>query len=478
MPFALLGLLLTLALCRQLTLMQMGDNQALALGIRPTRVRIGVLLAATLFTACAIAIAGPIGFVGFLAAYCARLVEPVRLAIQVRFSALFGVLFLLGADILARWLIQPFELPNGVILALIGAPCSSWWCAAAASAPCWPSNKVACLMNNSIHPSLTTALPTGTVCLRIGSRTLLLHRRAWLITLGLLVALVLLSLLALTLGSGKLTMLGVIQTLLGEGNRLSEVTVFKIRLPRIVAVLVAGAAMGLSGCLVQTLIRNRLATPDMIGVNEGASLAIIAFSLYLTLGSWPWWAAPLGALFAAAVLYALCNKPGEQGYLFVVIGIGVSELMNAIGQFVMSTQSLVHLTSLYLWNMGNFVGQGYSTVLPVGILILLVCPWIIYLSRALGVLRLGPVTAQSLGVNVNRVQLGVLAQAIVVAALGTAIGGPWCSSPWRPRCSPPGSAGIASCRCGLPPCAAPCCCWPATPWYGCWPAPTRWPPAS
>ena len=102
--------------------MQMGDHQSRALGIRPTRVRIGVLLAATLFTACAIAIAGPIGFVGFLAAYCARLVEPVRLAIQVRFSALFGVLFLLGADVLARWLIQPYELPNGVILALIGAP--------------------------------------------------------------------------------------------------------------------------------------------------------------------------------------------------------------------------------------------------------------------------------------------------------------------------------------------------------------------
>ncbi len=75
--------------------------------------------------------------------------------------------------------------------------------------------------------------------------------------------------------------------------------------------LVAGAAMGLSGCLVQTLIHNRLATPDMIGVNEGP-LAIIAFSLYLTLGSWPWWAAPLGALFAAAVLYALCNKPGSR----------------------------------------------------------------------------------------------------------------------------------------------------------------------
>ncbi|MDM5124613.1 amonabactin ABC transporter permease subunit 1 [Aeromonas rivipollensis] len=284
-------------------------------------------------------------------------------------------------------------------------------------------------MNNAMNDTLTgtlpeTRLPTGTLCLRLGRRTLLLERRAWLITLGLVLALTLLSLLALTLGSGKITMMGVIQTLLGEGSRLDQVTVFKIRLPRIVAVLVAGAAMGLSGCLVQTLVRNRLATPDMIGVNEGASLAIIIFSLYLTLGSWPWWAAPFGALFAALVLYALCNKPGEQGYLFVVIGIGVSELMNAIGQFAMSTQSLVHLTSLYLWNMGNFVGQGYGTVVPVGILILLICPWIIYLSRALGVLRLGSVTARTLGVNVNRVQLGVLAQAILVAALGTAIGGP------------------------------------------------------
>ena len=63
-----------------------------------------------------------------------------------------------------------------------------------------------------------------------------------------------------------------IQTLLGEGSRLDQVTVFKIRLPRLLAVLVAGAAMGLSGCLVQTLVRNRLATPDMIGVNEGHPL--------------------------------------------------------------------------------------------------------------------------------------------------------------------------------------------------------------
>lgn len=121
-PVMLLGLLLAAFLCRQLTLMQMGDAQAKALGISTTRVRIGVLVAATLLTACAISIAGPIGFIGFLAAYCARLVEPVSLTVQMIFSALFGTLFLLAADILARWVIQPYEMPVGTLLAAIGAP--------------------------------------------------------------------------------------------------------------------------------------------------------------------------------------------------------------------------------------------------------------------------------------------------------------------------------------------------------------------
>ncbi|MCQ4259826.1 FecCD family ABC transporter permease [Stutzerimonas stutzeri] len=122
LPVALLGIVLAALLCRQLTLMQMGDSQARALGIHTTGVRVGVLVASTLLTACAISIAGPIGFVGFLAAYCARLIEPVGLLRQLLFSTLFGMLFLLAADVLARWLLQPYELPVGTLLAAIGAP--------------------------------------------------------------------------------------------------------------------------------------------------------------------------------------------------------------------------------------------------------------------------------------------------------------------------------------------------------------------
>lgn len=121
-PVAVTGFVLAALLCRQLTLMHMGDSQAKALGIHTTWVRLGVLAASTLLIACAISIAGPIGFVGFLAAYCARLIEPVGLFRQLVFSTLFGMLFLLAADVLARWLLQPYELPVGTLLAAIGAP--------------------------------------------------------------------------------------------------------------------------------------------------------------------------------------------------------------------------------------------------------------------------------------------------------------------------------------------------------------------
>ncbi|WP_272873390.1 FecCD family ABC transporter permease [Stutzerimonas stutzeri] len=233
-----------------------------------------------------------------------------------------------------------------------------------------------------------------------------------------------LATLAISLGSGQMGMRDVLATLLGNGSKLHEIMVFKIRMPRVAAAIVAGFAMGMAGCLIQTLVRNRLATPDMIGVNEGASLAVVGFSLYLTLGSWPWWASPLGAVLAAVALFSLCRRPGEQGYLFIVIGIALSELLGAIGDFAMSTQPLVHLGSLYLWTMGHFAGVSYQTVNPIALVLLALCPLMALVNRPLALLRFGDATAQNLGIRVPLVQLGVLGLAILVASLGTAIGGP------------------------------------------------------
>lgn len=266
--------------------------------------------------------------------------------------------------------------------------------------------------------------PTGVWALRLGGLSLLLHRRTWLVSLLLLALLAALAVLAIGLGSGNLGVREVLATLAGDGSKLQQIMVYRIRLPRVAAAVVAGLAMGMAGCLIQTLVRNRLATPDMVGVNEGASLAVVAFALYLTLGSWPWWASPLGALLAAAALFALCRRPGEQGYLFIVIGIALSELLGALGDFAMATQPLVHLGSIYMWTMGHFAGVSYQTVGPIALLLFLLCPAMALVNRPLALLRFGDATAQSLGVRVPLIQLGVLGLAILVAALGTAIGGP------------------------------------------------------
>jgi len=266
--------------------------------------------------------------------------------------------------------------------------------------------------------------PSGLWHLRLGRINLLLHRRTWLLSLLVLAVLLTLVIVAISLGSGRMGVLDVLATLSGQGSKLNDIMVFKIRMPRVAAVVVAGLAMGMAGCLIQTLVRNRLATPDMVGVNEGASLAVIGFALYLTLGSWPWWASPLGAALAAVALFVLCRRPGEQGYLFIVIGIALSELLGAIGDFFMATRPLVHLGSIYLWTMGHFAGASYQTVAPISLILLALIPLLAWLNRPLALLRFGEATAQNLGIRVAALQLTVLGVAILVAALGTAIGGP------------------------------------------------------
>lgn len=266
--------------------------------------------------------------------------------------------------------------------------------------------------------------PSGLWHLRLGRINLLLHRRTWLLSLLVLAVLLTLVIVAISLGSGRMGVIDVLATLSGQGSKLNDIMVFKIRMPRVAAVVVAGLAMGMAGCLIQTLVRNRLATPDMVGVNEGASLAVIGFALYLTLGSWPWWASPLGAALAAVALFVLCRRPGEQGYLFIVIGIALSELLGAIGDFFMATRPLVHLGSIYLWTMGHFAGASYQTVAPISLILLALIPLLAWLNRPLALLRFGEATAQNLGIKVAALQLAVLGVAILVAALGTAIGGP------------------------------------------------------
>ncbi|TQV87103.1 FecCD family ABC transporter permease [Aliikangiella coralliicola] len=125
-PVIILGLILTAVFTRPLSVMLLGDQSALSLGFDPRVIRWKIVVVTTILTASSVAMVGPIGFLGLIAAYLARGLVGASIARQVVFSAIIGALVLLAADILSRVIARPFETPVSVLTAILGAPLLIW----------------------------------------------------------------------------------------------------------------------------------------------------------------------------------------------------------------------------------------------------------------------------------------------------------------------------------------------------------------
>ncbi|WP_437102210.1 FecCD family ABC transporter permease [Streptomyces kronopolitis] len=126
LPVAALGLLLAFGCARPLSALGLGDDSARSLGHRPGLVRLVVAAAVSLLAGCAVAVAGPIAFLGLLAPYAARTLAGARIAVQLALSALIAADIMILADILARVVIRPWETPVSVLLAMVGGPLLVW----------------------------------------------------------------------------------------------------------------------------------------------------------------------------------------------------------------------------------------------------------------------------------------------------------------------------------------------------------------
>ncbi|MYR60745.1 iron chelate uptake ABC transporter family permease subunit, partial [Streptomyces sp. SID625] len=157
--------------------------------------------------------------------------------------------------------------------------------------------------------------PPDSVVLRAGTLSWLFPRRSALAAALLLPLLALLIALAVMASSTGMSLRDTVSGLLGNGDPGTVMIVRDFRLPRVFAGLMVGAALGVAGCLTQTLAGNRLATPDLIGVNEGATAAVVASAAGSSTGMvGDWWLGPVGAV-AAAVLVVLCaGGAGSAGY--------------------------------------------------------------------------------------------------------------------------------------------------------------------
>ncbi len=253
----------------------------------------------------------------------------------------------------------------------------------------------------------------------------MLRQRSVLVFLLLSLLLAALIVFSITAGSSILTLQSTFMALFGEGSRQELLIVQRLRLPRVIATIFCGAALGGAGCLVQTLARNRLATPESLGQDSGATFIMTVFIIVAAsqvLG--PWWLASVGAVLTGALLILLAGGIGMNGYRVLIVGIGVSALMRSLTELLMSTTNIEHASVIYNWTLGSFNGQDLTITLPASIALLILLPFILLAGRQLALMQFSPEVTAGLGMDNSRARTLVFFLGIFLASLGVGIGGP------------------------------------------------------
>lgn len=217
----------------------------------------------------------------------------------------------------------------------------------------------------------------------------------------------------------------VIRVILGEEVRGATFTVGRLRLPRAVTALATGLCFGLGGVTFQTMLRNPLASPDVIGISSGASsaaaVAIVSFSLGGTAVST---FAITAALGVALLIYVLSYKDGVVGTRLVLMGIGVSAMSHSVTSYVLEEAGEWDRAEAYRWLTGSLNGSRWEDVVPVLLAMLVFVPMLLVQSRNLSITRLGDDAAGGLGVRVERTRILVIVSAVGLIAFATAATGP------------------------------------------------------
>jgi iron complex transport system permease protein len=250
-------------------------------------------------------------------------------------------------------------------------------------------------------------------------------RRSIAVGLALVGACALVAVVALGTGDYPISPAGVVRTLVGQGNPATEYIVIDLRLPRVLTALAVGAAFGASGAIFQSLTRNPLGSPDVIGFTAGASVgALIMIILVggglLEIAS----GAMLGGALAAVAVYLLAYRRGTQGYRLVIIGVAVQALLTAVTTYLLARANIFDSQRASLWIMGSLNARGWAHAAVAGAALAVLLPVILALHRRALMLEMGDETARSLGVPVERVRLALIATAVGLAAVGTACAGP------------------------------------------------------
>ncbi|MFF0174279.1 FecCD family ABC transporter permease [Micromonospora profundi] len=217
----------------------------------------------------------------------------------------------------------------------------------------------------------------------------------------------------------------VLAVLSGEDVPGASFTVGTLRLPRAVLAVLAGACFGLGGVTFQTMLRNPLASPDMIGISSGASAAAAFAIVMLNLGEAGVSAfAIVVGLAVALVIYLLSFKDGVAGIRLVLIGIGMAAMLDSLTAYVLSQAAEWDLQEALRWLTGSLNGVTWKQVTPVAVAMVVLAPVLLGQARNLAMMQLGDDTAAALGVRLERTRILVIVAAVGLISFATAATGP------------------------------------------------------
>jgi iron complex transport system permease protein len=245
------------------------------------------------------------------------------------------------------------------------------------------------------------------------------------VSLALLAIVLALALLTISIGPSGVSVPEIVDLLLGRGDSGAQFVIMTLRVPRLLMAALTGVAFGLAGALFQSVLRNPLASPDIIGVSAGASVgAILGLLILGATGTMVQLYAFVGAVGVALLIYVLAWRRGIAGYRFVLIGIAIAMMANATISFLLARAEDREVASALIWTVGSVGTVRWPELLVVAIGVAVLLPVVALVARSLSVLGLGDDTATALGAPVVRIRVAVILVGAALTAIAAAAVGP------------------------------------------------------
>ncbi|USX54750.1 iron ABC transporter permease [Lentzea sp. HUAS12] len=401
-PIVLAATIALVAMGRSLDVLALGDDNATVVGLKVRRTRVGAVLLTVALTAAAVTVAGPVGFVGLCAPVITRLLmsREGRHRVLLPLSGLLGVVLVLGADVLLRAVMgsaEALRVPTGVITTVVGAVVLVW------------------LARRSRPGGTRRQPPAGRVAVA-GSR-----RRLVVTGVAVGVLLVAAPVVGMLFGD-RLVLLGDMVNWVSGRTGTALTFVLDQRLPRVLAAMTAGAALAVSGCGIQSVSRNPLAEPGLLGITAGAGLGAISLITFVPLaGAWQIaGAAGAGALVAFVLVYGLAWRSGLDSDRLVVIGIGLWSGGMALITLMIVTSDPWNMAKALTWLSGSTYGRTLDQVVPGLIALAVLTPLLWSRHRELDLHGIDDDTPRILGMPLERSRVVILAACGVLAATAVA----------------------------------------------------------